>query len=101
LATVDQGTAATKTSKNADEADETAAETQARGGAGPNGTSTSLLLQRRNIQKTGTAIGLYMPPAVNVQYNMDYSDGEIGVMGEALYGLFKELPERNTWMGCY
>jgi hypothetical protein len=31
-----------------------------------------------------------MPPAVNVQYNMDYSDGEIGVMGEALYGLFKE-----------
>jgi hypothetical protein len=60
-----------------------------RGGAGPNGTSRSLLLQRRNIQKTGTAIGLYMPPAVNVQYNMDYSEGEIGVMGEALYGLFK------------
>jgi hypothetical protein len=40
-----------------------------------------------------------MPPAVNVQYNMDYSEGEIGVMGEALYGLFKELSKRNTWMG--
>ena len=61
-----------------------------RGGAGAGGASTSLTLQRRNIQKTGTAIGLYMPPSVNVQYNMDYSEGEIGVMGEALYGLFKD-----------
>ena len=61
-----------------------------RGGAGAGGASTSLTLQRRNIQKTGTAIGLYMPPSVNVSYNMDYSEGEIGVMGEALYGLFKD-----------
>ena len=60
-----------------------------RGGAGAGGSTRSLTLQRRNIQRTGTAIGLYMPPAVNVQYNMDYSEGEIGVMGEALYGLFK------------
>tara|TARA_R110002096_G_scaffold371569_1_gene565027 strand:- start:7 stop:1155 length:1149 start_codon:yes stop_codon:yes gene_type:complete len=61
-----------------------------RGGAGPNGSSRSLILQRRNIQKTGTAIGLYMPPSVNVKYSMDYSEGEIGAMGEALYGLFKD-----------
>jgi len=61
-----------------------------RGGAGAGGTSTALTLQRRNIQRTGTAIGLYMPPSVNVSYNMDYSEGEIGVMGEALYGLFKD-----------
>jgi len=64
-----------------------------RGGAGPNGKSRSLLLQRRNIQKTGTAIGLYMPPSVNVSYNMDYSESEIGVMGEALYGLFKDYQD--------
>ena len=64
-----------------------------RGGAGAGGASTSLTLQRRNIQKTGTAIGLYMPPSVNVSYNMDYSEGEIGVMGEALYGLFKDYQE--------
>ena len=64
-----------------------------RGGAGPNGKSRSLILQRRNIQKTGTAIGLYMPPSVNVSYNMEYSDGEIGVMGEALYGLFKDYQD--------
>jgi hypothetical protein len=64
-----------------------------RGGAGKGGKSTSLLLQRRNIQKIGTAIGLYMPPAVNVSYNMDYSEGEIGVMGEALYGLFKNYQD--------
>jgi hypothetical protein len=69
-----------------------------RGGAGKGGSSTSLLLQRRNIQKTGTAIGLYMPPAVNVQYNMDYSEGEIGVMGEALYGLFKSY--QNGTLGA-
>jgi hypothetical protein len=61
-----------------------------RGGAGQNGSSNSLLLQRRNIVRTGTAIGLYMPPSVNVKYNMDYSEGEVGVMGEALYGLFKD-----------
>ena len=64
-----------------------------RGGAGPNGKSRSLILQRRNIQKTGTAIGLYMPPSVNVSYNMDYSESEIGVMGEALYGLFKDYQD--------
>ena len=64
-----------------------------RGGAGKGGKSTSLLLQRRNIQKIGTAIGLYMPPAVNVSYNMDYNEGEIGVMGEALYGLFKNYQD--------
>ena len=69
-----------------------------RGGAGAGGASTSLTLQRRNIQKTGTAIGLYMPPSVNVSYNMDYSEGEIGVMGEALYGLFKDYQDGKLGM---
>ena len=69
-----------------------------RGGAGAGGSTTSLTLQSRNIQRTGTAIGLYMPPAVNVQYNMDYSEGEIGVMGEALYGLFKSY--QNGTLGA-
>ena len=82
-----------KQAKMQDEADGAAAQSQATGGAGPNGTSRSLLLQRRNVQRTGTAIGLYMPPSVNVSYNMDYSEGEIGVMGEALYGLFKDYQE--------
>ena len=95
---VDQGAVRRKQAKMQDEADGAAAQSQATGGAGPNGTSRSLLLQRRNIQKTGTAIGLYMPPAVNVQYNMDYSEGEIGVMGEALYGLFKSY--QNGTLGA-
>ena len=69
-----------------------------RGGAGAGGKTTSLTLQSKNIQRTGTAIGLYMPPAVNVQYNMDYSEGEIGVMGEALYGLFKSY--QNGTLGA-
>jgi len=43
-----------------------------------------------NVQKTGTFIGLYMPPAVNVSYAMDYSEGEVGILSEALFGLFKE-----------
>ena len=63
------------------------------GGANKNGSSTSLLLQRQNIKKTGSTIGLYMPPSVNVNYAMDYSEGEIGVMGEALYGLFKDYQD--------
>jgi hypothetical protein len=82
-----------KQAKMQDEADGKAAQSQATGGAGKGGSSTSLLLQRRNVQRTGTAIGLYMPPSVNVSYNMDYSEGEIGVMGEALYGLFKDYQE--------
>ena len=69
-----------------------------RGGAGAGGSTRSLTLQSRNIQRTGTAIGLYMPPAVNVQYNMDYSEGEIGVMGDALYGLFKSY--QNGTLGA-
>jgi hypothetical protein len=60
-----------------------------RGGANKDGSSTALVLQQRSIKETGSTIGLYMPPAVNVKYNMDYSEGEIGVVGEALYGLFK------------
>jgi len=64
-----------------------------RGGANKNGSTTSLVLQRQNIKKTGSTIGLYMPPSVNVKYNMDYSEGEIGVMGEALYSLFKDYQD--------
>jgi hypothetical protein len=68
-----------------------------RGGAGKGGKSNSLLLQRQNIKKTGTAIGLYMPPSVNVNYAMDYSEGEIGIMGEALYGLFKDYQDGTSF----
>jgi hypothetical protein len=97
--TKDKKATAAKQKDADDKASEIAAGNQAgRGGAGKTGSSTSLLLQRRNIQKTGTAIGLYMPPAVNVQYNMDYSDGEIGVMGEALYGLFKDYQNGTLGM---
>jgi len=69
-----------------------------RGGANKGGSSNSLLLQRQNIQRTGTFIGLYMPPSVNVNYAMDYSEGEIGVMGEALYGLFKDYQNGTLGM---
>ena len=67
------------------------------GGANKNGSSTSLLLQRQNIKKTGSTIGLYMPPSVNVNYAMDYSEGEIGIMGEALYGLFKDYQDGTSF----
>ena len=59
------------------------------GGAGRGGSSTSIALKGKNVRKTGTVIGLYMPPAVNVSYNMDYSEGEVGVATEAVAGLFK------------
>jgi len=79
-----------KTDENQQKAhDQLNAQSGGSGGAGKNGASNSLTLSRRNIQRTGTFIGLYMPPAVNVNYAMDYSEGEIGVVGEALYGLFK------------
>jgi len=62
---------------------------KATAGAGRDGGSNSFLLQSKNVQKTGTFIGLYMPPSVNVSYAMDYSEGEIGIMGEALFDVFK------------
>ena len=52
---------------------------------------SSLLLSRRNIPKSGTVIGLYMPPSVNVSYSMDYQDAPIGAMSEALYGIIKDM----------
>ena len=52
--------------------------------------SSSILLRRRNVSKSGTVIGLYMPPSVNVSYSMDYAEGEIGTMGEMLYGILKD-----------
>ena len=60
-----------------------------RGGMNKDGSSGSLVLQTKNLKKTGTYIGLYMPPAVNVKYSMDYAQGEIGLMTEALHGAFK------------
>ena len=62
---------------------------QDRGGAGKGGSSTSVALKGMNVQRTGTVIGLYMPPAVNVNYSMDYAEGEVGIMTEAVAGLFK------------
>ena len=62
---------------------------QDRGGAGRGGSSNSMALKGKNVQKTGTVIGLYMPPAVNVSYNMDYAEGEVGMVTEAVAGLFK------------
>jgi len=52
--------------------------------------SNSLRLARNNIKKLATTIGLYMPPAVNVSYSMDYEAGEIGMLAESLYGLIKD-----------
>ena len=62
---------------------------QDRGGAGKGGSSTSVALKGMNVQRTGTVIGLYMPPAVNVNYSMDYAEGEVGIITEAVAGLFK------------
>jgi|MDTC01.1.fsa_nt_gb hypothetical protein len=90
---VDKKATARAQKKSDDEFDAAQGNKKGVGGANKDGSSNSLLLQRRNIQKTGTAIGLYMPPSVNVSYNMDYSESEIGVMGEALYGLFKDYQE--------
>ena len=66
--------------------------------AGRDGGSNSFLLQSKNVQKTGTFIGLYMPPSVNVSYAMDYSEGEIGMMGEALFDVFKAYQDGTMSM---
>jgi hypothetical protein len=72
---------------------------QDRGGAGRGGSSNSMALKGKNVQKIGTVIGLYMPPAVNVSYNMDYTEGEVGVVTEAVAGLFKAYQAGTLGIG--
>jgi len=60
-------------------------------------TGRSLTLSRRNVPKSGTVIGLYMPPAVNVSYSMDYERAPIGFMGEAIAGVIQDI-QRGTSM---
>ena len=73
---------------------------QDRGGAGKGGSSTSIALKGMNVQRTGTVIGLYMPPAVNVNYSMDYAEGEVGMVTEAVAGLFKAYQSGASMMGA-
>jgi len=73
---------------------------QDRGGAGKGGSSTSVALKGMNVQRTGTVIGLYMPPAVNVNYSMDYAEGEVGIMTEAVAGLFKSYQAGASFFGA-
>jgi len=73
---------------------------QDRGGAGKGGSSTSIALKGRNVQRTGTVIGLYMPPAVNVNYSMDYAEGEVGIVTEAVAGLFKAYQSGASMLGA-
>ena len=55
-------------------------------------SGNSLTLSRRkNVKKSNTVIGLYMPPAVNVSYSMDYENAPIGVMGEAIAGVLADI----------
>jgi len=73
---------------------------QDRGGAGKGGSSTSVALKGMNVQRTGTVIGLYMPPAVNVNYSMDYAEGEVGIVTEAVAGLFKAYQSGASMLGA-
>ena len=73
---------------------------QDRGGAGKGGSSTSIALKGMNVQRTGTVIGLYMPPAVNVNYSMDYAEGEVGMVTEAVAGLFKAYQSGASVLGA-
>jgi hypothetical protein len=71
---------------------------QDRGGAGKGGSSTSIALKGKNVQRTGTVIGLYMPPAVNVNYSMDYAEGEVGLITEAVLGLFRDYQSGTNFL---
>jgi hypothetical protein len=71
---------------------------QDRGGAGKGGSSTSIALKGMNVQRTGTVIGLYMPPAVNVNYSMDYAEGEVGLITEAVLGLFRDYQSGTNFL---
>ena len=65
---------------------------------GPEGrTDSSFTLAKRNIPKSGTVIGLYMPPAVNVSYSMDYEGAPIGAMTEAISNIVKSIQDGSSY----
>ena len=49
--------------------------------------SSSLQLQNPTTSRIKTAIALYMPPSVQVSYQADYSESEIGVLADMGAGL--------------
>jgi len=51
--------------------------------------SSSLFLNNRTITRSGRTMALYMPPALNVSYGMEYAESEIGGMSEIMYEVFK------------
>jgi hypothetical protein len=53
--------------------------------------SNSLTLSKHSVSKSGTVIGLYMPPSVNVSYSMDYERAPIGPMSEAIAGIIQSI----------
>ena len=53
--------------------------------------SNSLILSKNSVSKSGTVIGLYMPPSVNVSYSMDYERAPIGPMSEAIAGIIQSI----------
>jgi len=66
---------------------------------GPEGRTDSsfMLAPPGNIPKSGTVIGLYMPPSVNVSYSMDYERGEVGAMGETISNIVKSIQAGATY----
>jgi len=62
--------------------------------ANSSSSSSALTLARRNFPQSGTVIGLYMPPAVNVSYSMDYESAPMGPVGEMIGSIIKDIATR-------
>ena len=61
------------------------------GRQGRGSPTTSLALKMHATTRLDTAISLYMPPSVSVQYGIKYADEGVGVLAETGYNAINEM----------
>ena len=64
---------------------------------GRSGRNASLILEKLPTTKLEKAIALYMPPNVQVDYQVKYADQEIGVLAMAGAAIINELQTNNSF----
>ena len=64
---------------------------------GRSGRNASLLLEKLPTTKLEKTIALYMPPNVQVDYQVKYADQEIGVLAMAGAAIINELQTNNSF----
>ena len=61
--------------------------------------NSSIQMKNKSTERLGTHIALYMPPSVQVQYDVKYGDSEIGVLAESVGAGIKAFMGKQGGIG--